>query len=322
MALPLVDGYDNYMKKSDWDSLDSYDKENAMLQIAVVQDDMNGELKERTPSCNSVVVVNKKKFMSKLKKMKLPNMKVKGDKITVKSGMVKIPISFKGIANSETYLNIKGIDYNHFSDEYVKEKLKASDISQDERSDVIYNKRVDNFYLGGIINDKYAVFNYCTKYYIYNGAKSTLCNYGYNKNSLKEAYFYMSSPGVYTFDDIKIVCQPMDNYKKYVKKLKLNIKNLEIEHNKISYNAKLNNKKLICTAVPYSKGWSAKIDGKPAKIIKTNGMYMGVVAPKGNHKIEYSYVTPGLGLGSALSLAGWLVTISLFIIFRRKKNTN
>ena len=40
----------------------------------------NGELKERTPSCNSVVVVNKKKFMSKLKKMKLPNMKVKGDK--------------------------------------------------------------------------------------------------------------------------------------------------------------------------------------------------------------------------------------------------
>ena len=33
----------------------------------------------------------------------------------------------------------------------------------------------------------------------------------------------MSSPGVYTFDDIKIVCQPMDNYKKYVKKLKLNI---------------------------------------------------------------------------------------------------
>ena len=48
-------------------------KENAMLQIAVVQDDMKGELKERTPSCNSVVVVNKKKFMSKLKKMKLPN---------------------------------------------------------------------------------------------------------------------------------------------------------------------------------------------------------------------------------------------------------
>ncbi len=80
------------------------------------------------------------------------------------------------------------------------------------------------------------------------------------KISLKEAYFYMSSPGVYTFDDIKIVCQPMDNYiKKYVKKLKLNIKNLEIEHNKISYNAKLNNKKLICTAVPYSKGWSAKL---------------------------------------------------------------
>lgn len=236
--------------------------------------------------------------------------------------MVKIPISFRGIANSETYLNIKGIDYNHFSDEYVKEKLKSSDISQDERSDVIYNKRVDNFYLGGIINDKYAGFNYCTKYYIYNGAKSTLCNYGYNKNSLKEAYFYMSAPGVYTFDDIKIVCQPMNNYKKYVKKLKLNIKNLEIEHNKISYNAKLNNKKLICTAVTYSKGWSAKIDGKPARIIKTNGMYMGIVVPKGNHKIEYSYVTPGLELASALSLAGWLVTISLFIIFRRKKNTN
>ena len=49
---------------------------------------------------------------------------------------------------------------------------------------------------------------------------------------------------------------------------------------------------------------------------------MGVVAPKGNHKIEYSCITQDCGLGSALSLAGWLVTISLFIIFRRKKNTN
>ena len=69
----------------------------------------------------------------------------------------------------------------------------------------------------------------------------------------------MSSPGVYTFDDIKIVCQPMDNYKKYVKKLKLNIKNLEIEHNKISYNAKLNNKNLFVPQFLIQKAGQQKL---------------------------------------------------------------
>ena len=31
---------------------------------------------------------------------------------------------------------------------------------------------------------------------------------------------------------------------------------------------------IVCVAVPYSKGWSAKIDGNTAKIYKMNDMYI------------------------------------------------
>lgn len=74
---------------------------------------------------------------------------------------------------------------------------------------------------------------------------------------------------------------------------------------------------MVCIAVPYSDGWSAKVDGKNAKIYKANGMFMGVLMKSGKHKLELNYVTPGLKAGAVVSAAGWLVLLILALLRRR-----
>ena len=70
--------------------------------------------------------------------------------------------------------------------------------------------------------------------------------------------------------------------------------------------------KILCMSIPYSPGWSATVDGKPATILKGNIMFMALALPKGHHKIEFSYCTPGLKAGIAFSILSFVIIIILY----------
>ena len=63
---------------------------------------------------------------------------------------------------------------------------------------------------------------------------------------------------------------------------------------------------LVFFSVPNDAGWTALVDGEKAEIIDSCGM-MALSVPRGSHRIGFSYHTPGLSEGLALSAAGWLV---------------
>jgi len=71
-------------------------------------------------------------------------------------------------------------------------------------------------------------------------------------------------------------------------------------------------------SIPYSKGWSAKVDGKAVKILRGNIMFMAIPLEAGYHEIEFTYCTPGLRLGCLLSLFS-LALLTVHIRRRRKK---
>lgn len=73
---------------------------------------------------------------------------------------------------------------------------------------------------------------------------------------------------------------------------------------------------LVFFSVPNDPGWTACIDQEKTEIIDACGM-MALSVPAGNHAIEFSYRTPGLRMGTAVSLAGWLVFCLLLILRRR-----
>ena len=80
----------------------------------------------------------------------------------------------------------------------------------------------------------------------------------------------------------------------------------------------LNQGNLVFFSVPYDKGFTAYVNGEKAEIEKVNYALSAVYVPAGDNEVVFTYKTPYLSTGIALTAAGWLVYgIYVFII---KKN--
>ena len=118
----------------------------------------------------------------------------------------------------------------------------------------------------------------------------------------------------------------MDQYSQQISALKENVlKNIKMDTNTIQGNINLKKDKILCLAVPYSKGWKATVDGKEQELLQANTMYMALPLSEGNHSVILKYCTPGLKAGIAISLAGLILCIIIKLLFdsleenRRKK---
>ncbi|GAB2064726.1 YfhO family protein [Lactobacillus paragasseri] len=70
----------------------------------------------------------------------------------------------------------------------------------------------------------------------------------------------------------------------------------------------------LVTTIPYSKGWQAKVDGKPVKINRTLGVFIGLKMKPGTHQITLKYRTPGVLVGAILSIIG-IISLIVFTLF-------
>ncbi|MEG0691980.1 MAG: YfhO family protein, partial [Oscillospiraceae bacterium] len=75
-------------------------------------------------------------------------------------------------------------------------------------------------------------------------------------------------------------------------------------------------------SVPYDKGFSAKVNGVDAEIIKANGGFMAVKVSSGDNAIEFSYQTPGLAMGGMISGIAVIILVGYLVLsyFDRKKH--
>lgn len=93
------------------------------------------------------------------------------------------------------------------------------------------------------------------------------------------------------------------------------------------FTAKIDSDKenLLFFSVPYDKGWSATVNGKPVEILKANVGFMAVEISEGENEIRFDYTTPGLSLGIKISLVALGVLVvyvfTAFILDRKKART-
>jgi hypothetical protein len=64
-------------------------------------------------------------------------------------------------------------------------------------------------------------------------------------------------------------------------------------------------------------GWTATVDGHPARIERADLLFRAVAIPAGQHIVEMRYRTPGLRTGAVTSLGGWLL-FALLVAFRKR----
>ena len=75
---------------------------------------------------------------------------------------------------------------------------------------------------------------------------------------------------------------------------------------------------LVVSEVFYPLRWNATIDGEHIEYFKTNGVIRGLVIPKGQHKIIFSYDRSSFNLGKIISLFSFFITIGMISFGYRK----
>ncbi len=79
---------------------------------------------------------------------------------------------------------------------------------------------------------------------------------------------------------------------------------------------------LVFYSVPYSSGWSAEVNGKPADVEKVSYGFMAVKAGAGDNKIVFRYRTPGLTAGMAITFSGIAGLVVYMIVCHKKRRKN
>lgn len=74
---------------------------------------------------------------------------------------------------------------------------------------------------------------------------------------------------------------------------------------------------LVFFTVPYEPGWTAKVNGEDADIIKSNIGFMSVKVPEGTSEIRFNYMTPGLVEGIFIFAACLFLLIAYVYIIPR-----
>ncbi len=72
---------------------------------------------------------------------------------------------------------------------------------------------------------------------------------------------------------------------------------------------------LVFFSIPYDEGWSATVNGEAVPVEKVNVGFMAVPVGKGHSEIVFTYKTPGLGVGIAVSAGAVIVLTTYVIVF-------
>lgn len=209
-------------------------------------------------------------------------------------GQNPVVLSFEGMPNSETYITFEGLRrVDGESDGMIA--ISSGD-------GVI---KVLEFYEDG--------------YQYYNDRRDFTVNLGYREEALNQIRIALILPGEVAFDDVRITCEPMDNYAADALALRANsLDDVVMDPGLVSGHIDVDDSRMLVFALPYSDGWSATVNGERAELYRVDTKYMGLYLEPGSYDIELHYVTPYLSAGAWLSVIGF----ALFVVVVGYKGKN
>lgn len=285
--LPLGIVYDNYITKEKYDKLTPLEREEALLNTAVLEENI-GQVEE-----------NKEiEIQSPISLPYISEEEIKENKIEVVDKNKIIYLKTNEMKeNCEIYLSIKNLQY------------------QSEQAFMM------TAYFNQIISCE-RVAEKISPYYEPNS--DFLINLGISKSTENNMVaFNLNNVGTYTFDSIEILAVPMDKYENQIQNLRNNeMKNIVYGNNFIKGKVNIDKNSILQITTSYSNGWKAYIDGKEQDTIKVNEGFIGTIIEKGEHEIEFRYTTPYLDIGIICTSIGTLSLIVIIIVNHTKRKTD
>lgn len=290
-VLPIGYTYDSYMTSEEYEKLPAVRKQQALMQCAVFDvDEADMILTKAEPVYSEETLA----FTLEAE----DGIEIFDNRIQVTDANAKVKLQIEAPQNSEIYLLLTGIVYENVDD------------SDSEQSEVIYVR--DNCIKKQIL--------YSPEHPFYHGRDDYMINLGYSDQTEElAAYIQFSKPGIYNLGEFQVIGQSMEQVDEQTSELaEESLENIIISSNKICGTLTVSDDKILCIAVPYSKGWKAYVDGVETEVKCVNGVYNGVLVAPGEHEIVLKYRTPGLYTGLFLFVIGIGSFIGIMVYWRRK----
>lgn len=300
-SLPFAYVYKNIYNIDNFDRLSGLEKEQALTYAASVSND--------DAKSNIDVIPNKINNIE----FDTTNStaKVSENKIVVTKSNQEVVINLKGnLPSGELYVDLNNLRYNP-----KNKKITLNNIG-----------KFDAFKLTASYKDISKTFNQRGSL---DGSDAfimseTLINLGYHKseaNNGQKIILTFSKSGEYTFDSLNIFSLPIQEYNNEFEALKDNSMKIDsMSNDKVTGTIDSKVDGIITFQIPYSKGWTLKVDGKEVKTFAVNKAFLGANLDKGRHSIELIYKTPFLRIGVICSFIGIIIIIMISMLDKREFN--
>lgn len=231
------------------------------------------------------------------------------------------------VADCETAFVVQGMQYTATSplDAMNEEELSAMS-AHDRRSlqkqyahfwrkDSVYLRLLSNIGEGRIEYNRPNSQYYC-------GRHDFVYNFGTSDEPLQQITIVLPFAGYYQFDRLAVECQKLDTVAARAENLGAeNLQNVTLGTNSLGGEITTTRSSVLVVQLPYSTGWSVTVDGTPAQVLRADTAFLGVALEPGSHTVAFTYKTPGLTAGAALSAAGVVLLAAIWAVPALRKKS-
>lgn len=315
-ALPMAYTYDSYIPRDEYEKMSVMEKQQALLQGVVLE---NSDLPVCKPSDDSV----ERPYTI----IPLENCSLHENRIKAKEDGASCILEFEGVPESEVYVAFDNLQYlevnrrHKYSDEewkalsfWEKREITLKDEKVKNQVGIEMEAEID----GNLVERRIQMVT--SKNNFYNGRHNFMNQVGYSEKPITRIKLTFTEKGSYKYDDLSIYFQPVEKLDDYAAMRSSDkVEDLTIGVNEASCRVNLDEPKALLFSLPYSEGWSARVDGREAELKQANTMFMAVELDAGEHEIELYYTTPYIKLGALLSIAGVVILIAVIVVDKKKK---
>lgn len=296
--LPFAYTYDSYIEENDFLKLNALQRQESMLQGAVLE---KSSLPQTEPEFTSEAV--------SFTIAEEDGVKWSDGKIYVRRNGGSCVLKINGKAFSETCLAFTDFKY----DGTVRKKNGLT-------KTVGGNSQITIKVPGDNDSNIQKLSLRTEKDNFQSGRRNFLVNLGYRAEPVQQIKLIFDKRGSFTYGNLEALCQNMETLNPWTDQRRRDApSDLAVSGNHVTCSVSLDKKKALVFSIPYSKGWSLYVDGKEQELKKANTMFMAAELTSGNHQVELVYATPYIYAGLLLSGLGAVFSAGVWIYWRRNK---
>lgn len=273
-CLPVGYMFDKAVTKEEYDALTPIQKQEALTQTAVIDDLSTVSVAHGEPSFSS--------YLLDYEITETDGVELLEGRFQMNHGNCSLTLRTVIPENAEIYLQIDGIYLVSPSGT----SLNLSRTSEDGQYGA-YNS-------GWITNE--------TSYWDF-PRTGVAYNLGFGGAGANSIVISFGQTGVIQYKSLNVIALPMEQYASDVRALSENtLQNAYVDGRTITGSVSLSEPKILQLSVPYSKGWTAYVDGQKTDLLQSGVMYMSVGLESGDHEIKFTYTTPYFKVGAVVSI--------------------